>query len=344
MTGLAPSMMAAGVGIAGLITDFVIRRLGASRACWASAIAMAVGAFGLASASNIASVFASLFSMGVTGGVLLGVTSSTLSQHHGNKQAVAIVEANIIAGVFSVAAPLFLVISEHAGFGWQLPLALPGFAVLVAYLSFRTETFPSGHTARLEHTGKRLTRHYWVYWMLLVTVVADENALNVWGPQYFESVVGVARSTAQLAPVAFYIAFLGSRVFGALLTRRYNETGLLYLSLASTLFGASRYALWPATIPAIFGYAIAGFGVANLWPLTLSLAIRAGKAGGLASTAAARTSSAPGLSTLIVPPALGVIADQFGLHIAQFAIVLMVLCGLVLLRHAQSSGVVIASA
>jgi fucose permease len=93
---------------------------------------------------------------------------------------------------------------------------------------------------------------------------------------------------------------------------------LLLLALAVALLGFLLY--WLAIMPAanVVGLFVAGLGVANLFPLTLSVAT--GVAAEQANRASARLSMGGGLAIMSAPLVLGWTADRIGLQ-GAFAIV-----------------------
>ncbi len=90
------------------------------------------------------------------------------------------------------------------------------------------------------------------------------------------------------------------------------------------------------------GLFITGLGVANFYPLILSLAI--GAANGDTTQAGARATLASGTAILILPMALGSLADSTDIHQA-YGIVVILLVGILLIqlvaqRLARTEGIV----
>jgi fucose permease len=93
------------------------------------------------------------------------------------------------------------------------------------------------------------------------------------------------------------------------------------LTLAAlALTSAGFLALWLSGQPtlAVSGLLVAGLGVANLYPLTLALAL--GAAAGQTDRATARVQLLVGLAVIAAPLALGSLADRAGVARA-FALV-----------------------
>jgi fucose permease len=142
--------------------------------------------------------------------------------------------------------------------------------------------------------------------------VAIEWSLVFWGADFLNSVVGLSRTNAVTLMSVFFLAMVSGRFAGSRLTRRMPAANLLLLALAVALLGFLLY--WLAVIPAanVVGLFVAGLGVANLFPMTLSVATSV--AAEQANRASARLSMGGGLAVLIVPLVLGWTADRIGLQ------------------------------
>jgi fucose permease len=141
---------------------------------------------------------------------------------------------------------------------------------------------------------------------------------------------GLRTGQAATAMSGFYLGILAGRVGAAWLTRRAGRTvPLLYASLAVTIGGFLLFWLAPMPVLAITGLFVCGLGVANLYPLSLALALAAAR--GDEDAANARIQLLGGVLVIVAPYLLGSLADQLGLH-AAFTIepVLIGVCALLL--------------
>ncbi|HEU4746716.1 MAG TPA: MFS transporter, partial [Anaerolineales bacterium] len=152
---------------------------------------------------------------------------------------------------------------------------------------------------------------------------AVEMSLVVWATEFLDSVVGLSRTEAVLAYSALPAAMLVGRIAGSRLTRRSSSMTLLLLSLSVTLAGFPLF--WLARLPAlnILGLFITGLGIANMYPLTLSIAI--GVAREQSNLASARISMGVGTALLTAPLLLGWLADRLSLQIAYGMVVVLML-------------------
>ena len=97
---------------------------------------------------------------------------------------------------------------------------------------------------------------------------------------------------------------------------------ILLISIVIALLGFPLF--WLVAVPTVrgLGLFLVGLGLANMFPLTLSLAIRAADCD--TNVASARLSLASGAAILLMPQLLGVIADYSGIQ-GAYGIVLVML-------------------
>jgi fucose permease len=102
------------------------------------------------------------------------------------------------------------------------------------------------------------------------------------------------------------------------------------MALVLTLGGFLLFWLGQSATINIVGLFITGLGIANLYPLTLSIAI--GLAADQSNQASARASLGVGTALLTAPLLLGWLADRFSLQQAygMVIVVIVVACGIVM--------------
>ena len=142
--------------------------------------------------------------------------------------------------------------------------------------------------------------------------VSVEFSVLIWAPTFLEKSVGLPAATAAGATAAFSLAMLVGRTAGGRLVRAVSIPRLFISELFLASIGFALY--WGAADPglAVCGLFVIGLGVALLYPLALDLAVSA--AGAHSDAASTRTMIAVGLAILIMPAALGGLADAIGLH------------------------------
>lgn len=308
------SAFALGMILAGLTGDAVARRFSRREVFWAGGAGLALSTVLLTVMHTPFLTIASAFLMGFLGTYLLVMIQAALSDHHGERRAVALTESNIAASISSMLVPIFISQSENIGIGWRAAIILGAGAWLVMLLTFSGERIPpSEATAPSEgkQTGK-LPRTYWLYWLVIALGVAVEWSMIFWGADFLEKVVGLSKVDASGSMAIFFAAMLIGRISGSRLTRVFPTSRLLIAAILTVLVGFPM--LWLAQIPLLnlIGLFLVGLGVANLFPLTLSAA--SGVAAGQSNKASARISLAAGTAILIAPQVLGTTADQIGIQ------------------------------
>ncbi|MFN2222727.1 MAG: MFS transporter [Chloroflexota bacterium] len=314
------SAFALGAFLAGLSGERFAKRFGRRKVFWGGAVGMTAGALWLVLADQVSQTIAAALLMGFLGTLLLVIIQASLSDHHGNSRAIALTESNVGASMAAGLAPLLIGAATRLGFGWRAAILAGVLALIALGLRYRQQPIPEAPITVVENEGRprQLPRLYWAYWLVMTLGVAIEWSLVFWGADFLNSVVGLSRTNAVTLMSVFFLAMVSGRFAGSRLTRRMPAANLLLLALAVALLGFLLY--WLAVIPAanVIGLFVAGLGVANLFPLTLSVATSV--AAEQANRASARMSMGGGLAVLIVPLVLGWTADRIGLKDA-FAIV-----------------------
>jgi fucose permease len=248
-----------------------------------------------------------------------------LSDRHGERRSIALTEANVAASLSTTITPLVIGGLQSTGLGWRaIPVLILFFLALLA-VTFFGQTIPdrpAAQTRSAQNTG-RLPVQFWLYWIVLFFVVAVEMSIVVWSTDFLDGVVGLSRTDAVLGYSAFPAAMLVGRIAGSRLTRRWSSLTLLLIALGVTLAGFPLF--WLARLPAlnILGLFITGLGIANHYPLTMSIAI--GLAQDQANLASARVSMAVGTALLTAPLLLGWLADRLSLQLAFGMVILLMI-------------------
>jgi MFS family permease len=359
------SAFAAGMLLAGGIADRVVARLDRRRTLWTGAFGLAAGALVLMGGQQPLVTIAACFGMGLVGSWIQAVYPAVLAARHGRFAPIAFTEATILGSTGAALAALCLGLAAYTPAGWRVALLLPLLALVPIYLYFRGEPLataspaatpcatgpqtaapvpvgtpavhtpavhtPAGHTPAVPAPPPtRLPRAFWLYWTVLVFVIAIEFCIAFWVADFLHTARGLTPAAGALGATVFLGAMLLGRVISSRLLHRVRPQPLLLGSLAVTAGGFFLFWLLPALPLAIGGLVVAGLGVANFYPTTLALAV--GTAPDLLDRASARASLASGTAILTLPLLLGRIADSVGI-LGAFALVplLIVLAALLLL-------------
>jgi fucose permease len=325
---------ALGILFVGLGGQHVIHHLGSTRSLWGGAIGMSVSSLLLlAGRIPLVTIGASL-TMGLIGSLILASVPSLLSERHGEQRAVALSEANMISSLVASTAPLLVGLSVRFSGSWKLSLGIAALAPFLLAWAFRGSSSPKAapESKETNWTRQPLPGLYWVFWLALVMVISVEFCMIFWSADFLENALGMAKVNAAQSVSVFLAAMILGRFTGSRLVKRIPAHRLVTASLL--LAGAGFIVYWQAesTVLGIGGLFLTGLGVANLYPLVLSLAI--GTSPGDPATASARATLASGTAILALPLALGRLADVAGIRQAYAIVALLLLIALVILQLA----------
>ena len=332
--GLHVAAFAAGALVAGVISARLERALGRRALFWSSAALMAAGAIGLTAGRTAVVTIGSLLVMGFGGGLLLVTIQALLADHHGERRAVALTEANAAASIAYVGLIGVLSLTAALGAGWRVAVLASLAVPLLAWGSNRRLAIDAPPPSRVAHG--RLPAVFWIAAAMLFCTTAAEWCVNAWGATFVEDAADVSTDTAVALMAGYFGGVLAGRVLGSRLTRRHDPARLLAVALAVSAAGFAI--LWPATAPAqaLVGLSLLGIGLGNLFPMGLSVTVSlASDRAALASGRAVATTS---FAVLLAPLTVGALADATSLTAALVVVpILLVLAaaGLALVGRAR---------
>jgi MFS family permease len=320
------SAWAFGVLLAGLTGDRAMRMFSRPRVIWVCATVLSCAITLLITAHVPALTICGAFFAGISGSIMGQTINTVLSDRFSAQRALAITEANIAASIACSLAPLAISCFARTNFGWRAALVVPIFLFAVEAILFRKamQKVPPMHEG--VHNKGRLPAAYWAFWTVVLFSVAAEWSIIFWSCEFLERMLGLAKADASAAVTSFLSAMLIGRIIGSRLTRIMSISILLPLASlvlmgGFLLFWLPRYA--PLNIAGLF---IAGLGMANFYPLTLSAAIST--APEQASAATARMSVGTGTAILCAPLILGWVADRSDIsHAYGVVAVLLLIAG-----------------
>lgn len=329
---LHPAAVAAGLIVSGLIGERWTRRHGRLWSVVVGLAGMAVGAVAIIFAPHPAVSILGCFVMGAVGCLVLIVVPTMLADWHGANRSVAIGEANGISYIASLTAAMAVGLFVAIGLGWRAALLLGVVLAGFLLLFLRGVPMPAAKqpvAADENRRGGRLPRAYWFYWLTIIAFVGVEQSVLVWATEFLARVKGVPVASAAIAAGAFSLGMLVGRLSSAFILKRIKAARALYLSAIVTV--PAFFLFWSApNLPvAVVGLFAVGLGCALQYPLTLTKAIVT--AGPFGELATARASLGSGLSILVIPWAIGALADRTGLWAALSLLPLFTLAGVAFL-------------
>jgi MFS family permease len=138
----------------------------------------------------------------------------------------------------------------------------------------------------------------------------DEGAIGDWGALHLRQDLGASAGLAAAGYAAFALAEATGRLSGTTLLERLGRTRVLVLGSLAACAGMLVAALAPDVWLALAGFAVTGLGLANLFPAAIT------RAGLLAGSAGVALASMLGYSGFLLgPPAIGFLANEFGLRV-----------------------------
>lgn len=162
------------------------------------------------------------------------------------------------------------------------------------------------------HRRDRRTRRLVITFGLIALCTAyGEGAMADWGALHLKQDLDASPGLAAAGYSCFALAMTVGRLTGTTLLERLGRTVTVVAGGSTAVAGMLLGSLAPSVWAALFGFAITGLGLANIFPVAVE---RAGALGGPSGVATASTLGYGGM--LLGPPAIGFMADWFSLPAA----------------------------
>jgi len=337
--GFLPATLAIGLILSGVIGASLARHWSRRVVFWGGAIGLGIGVILLTLSRRFELALAAVLGMGICSSLTQVMIQAILADHHAERRAIALTEANVAASFSATLTPLVIGSLQGMEIGWRAISVLVILLLAILACSFFRQDIPDRApvtvTSAKENGG--LPMSFWLYWIVLLFVVAIEMSVVVWATDFLDLVAGLGRTNAVLAFSAFPAAMLTGRIVGSRLTRHWASLTLLMVALGVTLVGFPLFWLSRTPLLNIVGLFITGLGIANMYPLTIAIAI--GLAGSRSNEASARFSLCVGIALFCAPLMLGWLADRLNLETAYAIVVVLTLaaCIIVLSNRRNSS-------
>ncbi len=316
---------AIGMLLMGLSGHTLVARVGSYLALWIGAFGISISALILLAGRSPMITIGASFCMGLIGSLILVVVPAVLSDQYKKQSAVVFSEANVIASLVSSAAPLMVGWSTYLFGGWRLALGIAALAPIFMRLGFGRTT-PLQSMAGQKHVipvRQPLPIMYWVYWVALTLAVSVEFCMIFWSADYLENSLGMLRVDAARSISLFLAAMIIGRLAGSRLVSHFSTSGVIITSILVACAGFLVFWMTGKAMLGLVGLFVTGLGVANLYPLILSLAI--GTADNNTVQASGRATLASGTAILALPLALGRFADIVGIRLAYGVVAILLI-------------------
>jgi predicted MFS family arabinose efflux permease len=306
--GLHASALAVGVLMAGVTADQVARWVG-TRWLLDLAVACLVLALGLVVlAPNLPVSLSGALLIGFGGGLLGTDINVRLIRPDGVETRRVMGQANALSMVTAAAAPVAIGLAVAGLHAWRLALLVP-VAAFLALALIRPRASEARSSVRPPRM--RLPAAYWFAWLVLVLGVSIEFSFVFWGSTIVANRTGLSSADATLLASLFVAGmFTGRAAVGRGFGAGRAPRGILAAGLVVVLVGASL--VWVSPLPVVSGIGlfVGGLGLAPVWPVGLTVALKSAPAAPL--SAAARSTLASGTAVLLAPSALGLASDFVG--------------------------------
>ncbi|MBD0419100.1 MFS transporter [Streptomyces sp. TRM S81-3] len=181
---------------------------------------------------------------------------------------------------------------------------------------------PPERTARDDAAPRRpdarTRRLVLTFGLIALCTAYGEGAMADWGALHLEQDLDASPGLAAVGYSCFALAMTAGRLTGTTLLERLGRTPTVVAGGTTAAVGMLLGSLAPSVGVALFGFAITGLGLANIFPVAVE---RAGALGGPSGVATASTLGYGGM--LLGPPAIGFMADWFSLPAALTSVAVL---------------------
>ncbi|MFF8313964.1 MFS transporter [Streptomyces lydicus] len=179
----------------------------------------------------------------------------------------------------------------------------------------RMPTAPEHPRAARPGRGRRLVL---VFGLIALCTAYGEGALADWGALHLSQDLAAGPGLAAAGYAVFALAMTAGRLSGTAVVQRFGAARALIAGGTTAAAGMLLGALAPTAWAACLGFAVAGLGLANIFPVAIA---RAGESGGADGVAVASTVGYGGM--LLGPPAIGFLAEVWSLPLALTTVALL---------------------
>jgi MFS family permease len=313
-----PTLFAVGLLMVGVVGGKVVGRIGRPVALRISIGAMILGGLLLATSTHALTLAGALL-LGIGGAMLIKLIPALLMALHPHAPAAAVGEANGLASGASVLAPLAVAGALATGLGWRAGYLVAPLLMLVLVLvptwriPLPAAEIPAHDAPRVEPKGLLGP------WVEVLFSVSVEFCMVFWAASAVTEWHHTSEGLAPAVAALFLVGMAVGRTLAVPITRRMPNARLLML-VCIAVAGVGFLTFWSAPVLplAAVGLAVAGLGVALLYPTTVSRTIAAWPHA--PDRAAARAALASGVAIGGAPFVLARLADLTGLRAAYLIV------------------------
>ncbi|HEX6470683.1 MAG TPA: MFS transporter [Streptosporangiaceae bacterium] len=313
-----PTLFAAGLLIVGLAGGPLVGRIGRMPALRAALVGMVAGGLLLATTQRALTIAGALL-LGLGGALLVQLLPVLLAALHPGAATAAVGEANGLASTASILGPLAVAGALSAGIGWRAGYLAAPLAFLLALIPITwrvalPDTRGAAGPVSDADAAPLLGR-----WFDVLLAVSVEFCMVFWAASAMTEWRHAGDSAAPAVAALFLVGMAGGRAVAAPVTRRFARDQTLLLACAAVAAaGFAAFWLAPGLVLSGAGLLIVGWGVALMYPTTVSRVVAAWPHA--PDRAGARGALASGVAIGGAPYLLARLADAVGLRIAYLIV------------------------
>ena len=267
-----PSTLSIGIIAGTLLFGPVVDRWGYKWLLVISSILALAGLQGLARLHEIGLLHASIFCLGLGGGVLNGLTNAVVSDIYDDSRRGG--KLGLLGAFYCIGALLWTLLNYFIP-DFRVPLNLSS-AVMAAFVIFFCFTrFPAAKPAENLSLGKTLGLLKYPALLLFGFVLffqsGFEGASGNFTVSYLDRQAGMDRAAATLAMTWFTVGMLAGRLPLGAIMKRLGELKTLYLYLGTALAGVLLFRFGGGSVAAVYAaMVLIGFGAGATFPVVLN--------------------------------------------------------------------------
>lgn len=273
-----PSTMSIGIIVGTILFGPVVDRFGYKWLLIVGALLTLLGLQGLSNFTELTLLHASMFSLGVGGGILNGETNAVVSdiyddQHRG-------VRLSVLGGFYCVGALLWTLLNHFIP-EYTIPLnamsvLMLGFIIYFCVIKFPAAK-PQGGAGLSKTIGMLKYPSLILFALMLFFQSGFEGISGSFTVAYLEKTGALAAEVAVLSLTWFTIGMsIGRFTLGGLM-KKMSDSSTLYLYLSIALVGVLLMTFGTGEIAIYVAMALIGFGVGATYPVVLNYIGRAFK-------------------------------------------------------------------
>ncbi len=267
-----PSTMSVGIIIGTILFGPVVDKFGYKWLLILASISALAGVQGLAIFKEIGLLHASIFLLGLGGGILNGLTNALVSDIYDNNKRGG--RLGLLGAFYCIGALLWTLLNYFIP-DFRIPLNAVSIAMAIFITVFFFISFPAAKPQENISLSKSLGLLKYPALIMFAAVLffqcAFEGTSGNFTVQYLSHTGGMDNAAATLAMTWFTIGMLAGRLPLGNIMAKLKELGTLYLYLGVALIGVVLFMLEASNTTAVYiAMALIGFGVGATFPVVLN--------------------------------------------------------------------------